>query len=418
MFLVELELLDSHLDPFDVLVHAADTLALGNLEKDEALVAPTVRPRVLDLPVVVEAIGVLKHAMVALSLARVPPLEDGALLVDGLGIGAVIVVVATVALLSVADQDDSVVDVGTAASVGSDNTLLVELEGATTSIDSDGHRVSLQLLLHALDAVRLADPTVTLDLANNLVRLMSALRLLARVARGVGIVAVEHDTMVLLESPGSGHPAAAAAPEAIFAIEIGAKHLLVARAASERAINEVLLREAHWGSARRLGNVAFEGRVRGEGPAGAAATLVLDLVHISVSEVIDSDGVDDTNTIADAATADVFQLGETALELAQARHVLLELAVIHITELVHLERGSVGLASGCRLGVNAIDNRLVAVEDLGTSVELADAVVRLVVVAHERNEFRVVSETIEATTKGASCSGADDDGYCDVLSHV
>jgi hypothetical protein len=46
------------------LVHATDTQAFGNLEENEALVAPTSAPRVLDLPVVIEAICILEHAMV------------------------------------------------------------------------------------------------------------------------------------------------------------------------------------------------------------------------------------------------------------------------------------------------------------------------------------------------------------------
>jgi hypothetical protein len=88
----------------------------------------------------------------------VPPLEDGAILLYGFRIGlraraVIIVIVTTVTSLGVADQDNSVVNVRSTASVRSDNTLLVELEGATTGINSNGHRVSLQLLLHTLDTI-------------------------------------------------------------------------------------------------------------------------------------------------------------------------------------------------------------------------------------------------------------------------
>ena len=64
----------------DVGVHAADAAALANGDLDEAAVAPVRAPRVLTLPVVVLALGILQASSVVLAVNRAvsPPLGDSA----------------------------------------------------------------------------------------------------------------------------------------------------------------------------------------------------------------------------------------------------------------------------------------------------------------------------------------------------
>ena len=64
----------------DVGVHAADAAALANGYLDEASIAPVGTPRVLTLPVVVLALGVLQASSVVFAVVRAvsPPLSDGA----------------------------------------------------------------------------------------------------------------------------------------------------------------------------------------------------------------------------------------------------------------------------------------------------------------------------------------------------
>ena len=64
----------------DVGVHAADAAALADGDLDEASIAPVGAPRVLTLPVVVLALGVLQASSVVFAVVRAvsPPLGDGA----------------------------------------------------------------------------------------------------------------------------------------------------------------------------------------------------------------------------------------------------------------------------------------------------------------------------------------------------
>lgn len=64
----------------DVGVHAADAAALANGDLDEASIAPICAPRVLTLPVVVLALGVLQASSVVFAVGRAvsPPLSHGA----------------------------------------------------------------------------------------------------------------------------------------------------------------------------------------------------------------------------------------------------------------------------------------------------------------------------------------------------
>jgi len=351
----------SHVGELDVRVHTANTLTFGDLEENETLVAPASAPRVLNLPVVVVAIGVLlEHATVA--LARVPPLVDGAVS-DGirrrLGLGlwtGISVVIG--GLLGVADEDDGVIKASRAAVIDTNNAGLVVLEVATAGIDSDGQRLLLQLVLHPLDALAGVDPTPAGDLTNNLVSVVRAGTLCARSSRSVGVVRVEHGTMLGLEVPGGGHPAAAAAPEA----EVLPKELHVARIIPERAINKVLLGEAD-GRRSVLGcDAALESRVGSEGPARAAATLILDTEHGAVVSPIDSGGSDD----AEAALCFVvveLRAVESVLFLP-AEH-LAEFGAVHIGELVDFVFGGIGLAGGRRDLIELPDLSKVVLEDLG-----------------------------------------------------
>jgi len=241
--------LDSHVGEFDVRVHTANTCTFGDLEENETLVTPASAPRVLNLPVVIVAILILlEHSAVFISIAGVPPLVDGAAR-DGVGlrlrlrirVGVVVVVVTIViVLLCVADEDDGVIETSWAAIVGTDNTRSVMLEVTTAGIDSNSHWLLLQLVLDLLEAVAGVDPRPAGDLADNLVRVVRAISLSARISRSVRIIFIKHDTMLGLEVPGSGHPATTAAPKA----EVLAEEFLITCVVAKRAVNKVLLGEA------------------------------------------------------------------------------------------------------------------------------------------------------------------------------
>jgi len=99
-----------------------------------------------------------------------------------------------------------------------------------------------------------------------------------------------------LEVPGSGHPATTAAPKA----EVFAEEFHITSVVAERAVNEVLLGETDR-SLRGLGcDRALESRVGSEGPAGAATTLILDLVHRTAFDPVDCRSRDDTEATPEA----------------------------------------------------------------------------------------------------------------------
>lgn len=113
----------SQLGPFNVGIHAANTVALGLLEEDEALVAPTSAPRVLDLPVVLVAIGILELTT-RVVCAGVPPLGDCASAINGIYGFVVRIVVRIVGIaivitfIGVADKDDGMVKASATAVTG------------------------------------------------------------------------------------------------------------------------------------------------------------------------------------------------------------------------------------------------------------------------------------------------------------
>jgi len=293
----------SHVGVFDIRVHTANTFSFGDLEENEALVTPASAPRVLNLPVVVVTIGVLKHAARVVLVAGVPPLVNVALgIVIGIGLrlrlGAGIRRRATV-LLSVADEDDGVVKTSGAAIVFTNDTLGVELEVGAAGINSDSERLVPQFLFDLVEATTSVDPVPAGDLTNSLAAVVCATALGLRSARSVRIIAVEHDTVFALEVPGSGHPAATATPEA----EVLTEEVHVVTVVAERAVNEVLLRHADGISACLGGDGTLKGRVGGESPAGAAAALVLDTDHMAIFNVIDSSSIDDAETTSVVAEA-------------------------------------------------------------------------------------------------------------------
>lgn len=284
-----------------------------------------------------------------------PPLIDSAGVVHGLGLGRgrgrrrrsgrV------VASLRVADHNDGVIQCLTAVVASGDDTIFVELESSSTRIDSDGQGVCLQLLLRILDAV--SDLAPASDFADGLGVIVRALSLPTICARSVGVRSVSHDTLLLLESPGVVHPAATAAPEAVGLAEL----LFVELVVGQCAVDELLLREAHGGRIVLSGHVAFEGRVRREGPAGPAATLLLHGVHVAVFDVVDGGCVGDeattsaagaTNTTA-SSSAVVAVVTEVQVLDAGAGLLRLQAEMSGELRLSHVGEGVVGKSSGVSL---------------------------------------------------------------------
>jgi len=286
----------------------------------------------------------------------VPPLIDSAGVVHGLGrgrgrgrrrrrgSGRV------VAHLRVADHNDGVIQALTAVAVSGDDTISVELKSAATRIDSDGQGVCLQLLLHIIDAV--FDLAPASDFADGLGVIVRTLSLLTSAARSVGVRSVSHDTLLLLESPGVVHPAAIAAPEAVGLAELIAVEFVVGQC----AVDELLLREAHGGRIVLSGHVAFEGRVRREGPAGPAVTLLLHGVHVAVFDVVDDVCVgDEATTFVAGATrtfsssSDVFATAKVHVQDAGEGLLRLQAEMSGELRLSHVGEDVVGKSSGVSL---------------------------------------------------------------------
>lgn len=185
----------------------------------------------------------LKTTAIAV-LAGVPPLVDLALANSRVGsgirsgIGSRIRLrsgIAAIILIGVTNKDHSVVKSSSAASILSDDTVLVELEDTITSVDGNSHRVSFQLGLDIINAV--SDLAPLRDLPDCFGSLMCALSFSATCSRSVRIIRVEHDTLLLLEPPGVAHPTTIAAPKTIGLTE---ERLIVA-IICKGAIDELLL---------------------------------------------------------------------------------------------------------------------------------------------------------------------------------
>jgi len=189
-----------------------------------------------------------------------------------------------------------VIKAGSAASILSDDTVLVELEDTISSVNGDSHRVSLQLRLDRVDAI--FDLAPLSDFTDSFVGIMGAFSFFTGSTRSVRIISVSHDTLLFLEPPGVAHPATATAPKAVGLT----KQILVTLIVGQCAIDEMLLRKTHWSCVILTGNVAFESRIGSESPARTAATLLLDRIHISVFDVVNGNCIGDEATTAAATT--------------------------------------------------------------------------------------------------------------------
>lgn len=161
------------LNGFDVGVHATDTgTAFLDGEADESTITPAGAPGVLDFPVVVVAIdvGALEHAGTGLVGACVPPLGDVA---SKLGCGGVDTTITTLTI-RVADNDDGMIELGTAVVSHLDDARFVVLEGGLASIKSDGDGLCLDNGLHCVD---ISDSSVATGVAYDLAWVVSALGL-------------------------------------------------------------------------------------------------------------------------------------------------------------------------------------------------------------------------------------------------
>jgi hypothetical protein len=106
----------------------------------------------------------------------------------------------------------------------------------------------------------------------------------AGVARGVRVVSIKHDTLILLEVPSPRHPTSVATVAEVVLSEAG----LVVGVEGVGTVDELLLRHMHGSGVGLLGQSTFEGRGGGEGPAGTTVALVLDTAHPAIGVVINS----------------------------------------------------------------------------------------------------------------------------------
>ena len=242
----------------DVGVHAADATALANGDFDEAGVAPVCAPRVLTLPVVVLALGILQASSVVLAVIRAvsPPLGDSAgfygfrlssrgglrlrslLLCFSLGCCLFLLFRFGLYLrrrrlgtfLSVSDNNEGMIQAGATLAILIKDTALVELEGFRAGINSDGHRLQSEPLLGiskgSLDLIPL------FEFAENVA--IVVLTILSFTS--VRVVLLSHGAVVSLELPAVGHPATAAAKSLVML----SKQLLVVFGVS-RTVDELLL---------------------------------------------------------------------------------------------------------------------------------------------------------------------------------
>ena len=127
----------------------------------------------MDLPVVVITVHVLLQTTAIAVVAGVPPLVD--LTLGNSRFGSWIRLrsgIAAIILLGVANNDHTVVNTSSTASILSDDTVLVEPEDIITSIDANIQRVSLQLGLDIINAV--SDSAPSRDLSDSFLSIMSA----------------------------------------------------------------------------------------------------------------------------------------------------------------------------------------------------------------------------------------------------
>ena len=169
-------------DVLDVRVHAADAFAGADGNLDEAIVTPASTPRVLGLPVVVFALSILK-ASASCALTIAPPFGHGALLSLRCGCISSSLWLSSrlfwlgglrrfCAFCGLTNDDECVIQLGTAAAVLIEDTRFVELEGLGAGIHSDTHWLLLQLFLGVAD--RGCDLAPLGDLADSFARIVLA----------------------------------------------------------------------------------------------------------------------------------------------------------------------------------------------------------------------------------------------------
>ena len=99
--------------------------------------------------------------------------------------------------------------------------------------------------------------------------------------------------MVLLELPSPGHPTTLASVGSI----VPAKIDFVLRVSSQGTVDELLLRETHWGLASLNGSSAFQSSVGSKGPTGTAVALVLDGDHMAICVEVNISGSVDSEDL-------------------------------------------------------------------------------------------------------------------------
>ena len=157
--------------PFNELypsVHSTNTNSTCDFEANKTVIAPFCTPWILKFPVVVIATGVLQPSSIFLIRTVWPPSWN--LTFSGL-------------LISVANYDCSVINFIATAILFSDYARLVELPGGLASIDSDRHRVILDIVLNCTDisirAIFFAcNSTPSFQLSNDLIWVKSTIVLL------------------------------------------------------------------------------------------------------------------------------------------------------------------------------------------------------------------------------------------------
>jgi hypothetical protein len=107
-----------------------------------------------------------------------------------------------VAVIGVANADNSVIELCTAIGVLLDDTALVELEGSTAGIERDGYGLLLEELLDLRDGIAWRVHVNGLrSVGNDFGYVVFATSFLSAGTGRVGVVCVLHDTMISDELP-------------------------------------------------------------------------------------------------------------------------------------------------------------------------------------------------------------------------
>lgn len=241
-----------HVGPLDDIVDTADTVALDHVEADEASVSLAGTPRVLDNPEVVVAIAaILKHTLVGLLVAGVPPLGDLAF-DGGLGLGVGTgrgVDIRVRSNSSVSDNDDCVVK-ASGALISGDDSRVVVLEGLAASVDGDSHG------LHGNSSFHVVDGSSDLAPVGNSGGDSSGLMRTKSLTGSVGtIVTVQDGTLLLKELVGVSHPGTIATVSTVVLSEEIDVSLNLFGDTSRTGITVCAIKEVLLGEARSVSGV-------------------------------------------------------------------------------------------------------------------------------------------------------------------